>query len=137
MLIDVPLKEEFLEYIEFTNDKDVLIKQSVLYEWQPIKCRHYHMYGHLEDQCRKKQAARKVWRVKQPCLASDPPRSTPQTIADAEGFTSVPSKGTARSSPRHIGDLDHPHKSNSFSTLTTVEDTHVSMDAQLGDSSNG
>ncbi|KAJ8429250.1 LOW QUALITY PROTEIN: hypothetical protein Cgig2_026286 [Carnegiea gigantea] len=57
-----------------------------------------------------KQAPRKVWRVKQPCPAPDPPRSTPQTTADAKMFTSVPSRGTARSSPRHIGDLDQPHK---------------------------
>ncbi|KAJ8433707.1 hypothetical protein Cgig2_019816 [Carnegiea gigantea] len=60
MLIDFPLKEEFPEYIEFANDKDVLIRQSVLYEWQPIKCKHCHTYGHLEDQCSKKQAPRKV-----------------------------------------------------------------------------
>ncbi|KAJ8419236.1 hypothetical protein Cgig2_013533 [Carnegiea gigantea] len=109
MLIDIPLKEEFPEYIEFANDKDVLIRQSVLYEWQPIKYKHCHMYSHLEDQCRKKQAPRKVWRVKQACPASDPPRSIPQTTADAEGFTSVPSRGTARSSPWHIG-LNWPNK---------------------------
>ncbi|KAJ8419947.1 hypothetical protein Cgig2_000901 [Carnegiea gigantea] len=89
MLIDIPLKEEFPAYIEFANDKDVLIRQSVLYEWQPIKCKHCHMYGRLKDQCRKKQAPRKVWRVKQPSPASDPPRSTPQTTADAKGFTSL------------------------------------------------
>ncbi|KAJ8419624.1 hypothetical protein Cgig2_007643 [Carnegiea gigantea] len=47
-------------------------------------------------------------------LGANPPlevidRSIPQTTADAEGFTSVPSRGTARSSPRHIDDRDHPH----------------------------
>jgi len=58
LVIDIPLKDEFPEYIEFTNDKDALIKQRVIYEWQPIKFKHCHMYGYLEDHCRKKQAPR-------------------------------------------------------------------------------
>ena len=54
MLIDISLDDEFLEYIEFVNDKDVLIRQSVVYEWKPFKCAHCKMYGHMEDSCRKK-----------------------------------------------------------------------------------
>ncbi|KAJ8423094.1 hypothetical protein Cgig2_023476 [Carnegiea gigantea] len=63
VMIDIPLGNDFLDYVEFANDHNVIVRQSVTYEWRPIKCTHYRMYGHMEDSCRKKTPAKKVWRV--------------------------------------------------------------------------
>ncbi|KAJ8422267.1 LOW QUALITY PROTEIN: hypothetical protein Cgig2_000655 [Carnegiea gigantea] len=43
LLINVSLDSPFLNFIEFLNDHDVLIRQQVVYEWKPVKCSHCHM----------------------------------------------------------------------------------------------
>ena len=63
LLVEMPLDGSFPEYIEFANEKDVLIRQRVVYEWLPIKCSHYSMFGHTQDVCRKKEFQRKEWRL--------------------------------------------------------------------------
>jgi len=40
LLIEMSLEGNFLEFIEFLNDKDVLVRQQVKYEWKPIYCTH-------------------------------------------------------------------------------------------------
>ncbi|KAJ8422489.1 LOW QUALITY PROTEIN: hypothetical protein Cgig2_000558 [Carnegiea gigantea] len=87
LLIDIPLSYHFPEYVEFANEKDVLIRQQVTYKWQRIKCDHCHMYGHLEDNCRKKQIVRQELRVVQPTAKTTRNNSKPQTpTIDEEGF---------------------------------------------------
>ncbi|KAJ8421837.1 hypothetical protein Cgig2_004340 [Carnegiea gigantea] len=41
MLIEMKINEPFLDHIDFINDWDVVVRQDVKYEWQPIKCAHY------------------------------------------------------------------------------------------------
>ncbi|KAJ8435391.1 hypothetical protein Cgig2_017668 [Carnegiea gigantea] len=60
LLIDIPLDAPFLDFAEFINDQDVVVRAPVNYEWKPLKCTHCHMYGHLEDECRKKHKRKVV-----------------------------------------------------------------------------
>ena len=46
LLVEMPLDGNFSEYIEFANEKDVLIRQRMVYEWLPIKCSHCSMFEH-------------------------------------------------------------------------------------------
>ena len=59
LLVEKPLDGSFPDYIEFLNEKDVLIRQRVVYEWLPIKCSQCRMYGHTQDVCRQKIVQRK------------------------------------------------------------------------------
>ncbi|KAJ8433453.1 hypothetical protein Cgig2_014494 [Carnegiea gigantea] len=61
-LIETPVDEAFPNFINFVNDQDVVVRLQVKYEWKPIKCQHCRMYGHKEDECRKKTIIRKEWR---------------------------------------------------------------------------
>ncbi|KAJ8425385.1 hypothetical protein Cgig2_018474 [Carnegiea gigantea] len=86
LLIDIPLKGSFPDYIDFANDKGVLIRQSVFHEWQPIKCLHCLMFGHQEEQYRKKQHVHQEWKV----VTKPPPGP------DSEGFMAIPPRQSAK-----------------------------------------
>jgi len=58
LLIDIPLKGPFPDYIEFFDEEEVLIRQDVIYEWKPLKCSHYKMFGHEADSCKKRKGVR-------------------------------------------------------------------------------
>ncbi|KAJ8420624.1 hypothetical protein Cgig2_027794 [Carnegiea gigantea] len=62
--VKMPLEEHFPEYIEFAKEKDVIIKQKLVYEWRPIKCTQCRMFGHTREECRKIASQRQEWRVK-------------------------------------------------------------------------
>jgi len=59
LLIDMPLDGCFPDYIDFSNEKNVLIRQRVHYEWKPLKCSQCRMFGHIADQCRRKEPQRR------------------------------------------------------------------------------
>ncbi|KAJ8421596.1 LOW QUALITY PROTEIN: hypothetical protein Cgig2_020785 [Carnegiea gigantea] len=59
LLIDIPVEGSFPEFIDFVNNQDLV------YEWKPIKCNHCKMFGHLEEECRKKARTRREWREAQ------------------------------------------------------------------------
>jgi len=59
LLIDMALDGQLPKYIDFINDCDVVIRKVVKYEWTSFKCDHYRIYGHKEEQCRKKVAQTK------------------------------------------------------------------------------
>ena len=59
LLIDVPLNSPFLDYIEFFNDIEILVRQPVVFEWKPVKCTHCYMFGHEEPVCKKKTVIRR------------------------------------------------------------------------------
>ncbi|KAJ8431667.1 LOW QUALITY PROTEIN: hypothetical protein Cgig2_008599 [Carnegiea gigantea] len=50
----------FPNHIDLINDWDVVVRQAVKYEWQPVKCSHCQMLGHEEE---KEDTIRKEWRV--------------------------------------------------------------------------
>ncbi|KAJ8424486.1 hypothetical protein Cgig2_030694 [Carnegiea gigantea] len=54
VLIDMELEGPFPEYVEFINDKDIVMRQQVKYEWMSLRCTHCNMYGHIDMECRKK-----------------------------------------------------------------------------------
>ncbi|KAJ8437064.1 hypothetical protein Cgig2_025911 [Carnegiea gigantea] len=58
------LEGQFPEYIEFANEKGILLRQKVIYEWLPIKCDQCKMFGHTQEQCKKQEKQKKEWRVK-------------------------------------------------------------------------
>ena len=62
LLIDIPANGAFSSFIDFVNDRDVVVRLQVEYEWKPIKYQHYRMYGHKEEHCRNKALIRKEWR---------------------------------------------------------------------------
>ena len=64
MLVEMHIDGPFPEFIEFANEKDVLLRQKVQYEWLPIKCTYCKMFEHTQELCKKKNTARKEWRIK-------------------------------------------------------------------------
>ncbi|KAJ8419892.1 hypothetical protein Cgig2_017702 [Carnegiea gigantea] len=64
LLVEMPSVGQFLDYIEFTNEKSALIRQKVNYEWLPLKCSHCKMFGHTQENCRKHDTHKKEWRVR-------------------------------------------------------------------------
>ena len=49
--IEIPIEDDFLSFIDFVNDQDVVVRLQVEYERKPIKCHHCRMYGHKEEEC--------------------------------------------------------------------------------------
>jgi len=71
LMVEMPLEGQFLDYTEFANEKGVLIRKKVIYEWLPIKCDKCKIFGHTQEQCRKQENQRKEWRVKAPIISPD------------------------------------------------------------------
>ncbi|KAJ8429170.1 LOW QUALITY PROTEIN: hypothetical protein Cgig2_010120 [Carnegiea gigantea] len=85
------------EFIDFINDQDVVVRVPVSYEWKPLKCIHWHMFGHLETDYRKKHQPNQVWKLVQ---HHAPLPSPVQPMAEEEdGFIPV-SKHASAKSPR-------------------------------------
>ena len=53
LLVEIPLEGSFPDFIEFANEKNVIIRQKVVYEWKPIKCTHCRMFRHIKEDYRK------------------------------------------------------------------------------------
>ena len=131
LLIVVPLEGSFPEYVEFFNEKDVLIRQPVKFEWCPSKCTFCGMFGHSEEICRKKPPPKKVWRRVEKENNSDPnPSVFPnnshsdniQTVdqemppdRDTNAFTLVSKKSAARTVLQHS--FPQTQSTNSFQLL--------------------
>ena len=62
VLVDMELEGSFPDTIEFFNEHEVLIRQEIKYAWMPTKCQCCGMFGHKEDQCRKKPGVRQEWK---------------------------------------------------------------------------
>jgi len=92
LLIEIQLEDVFREYIEFINDRSVLVRQKVEYEWKPTKCCHCKMFGHVKEECSKKTQVRKEWRVIQRQVEQEPlntPSQVQRQLEDVEGFVTV------------------------------------------------
>ena len=63
MLVEISLEGDFPDFIEFANEKDVIIRQKVVYEWKPIKCTHSKVFGNIREDCRKLVSHRQDWRA--------------------------------------------------------------------------
>ena len=61
ILVEIPINGPFPEYVDFFNEHDMLIRQQVCYEWLPLNCSHFGMYGHEISACRKKDITSKEW----------------------------------------------------------------------------
>ena len=59
ILINIPVDGPFLEFIDFINDHDVIVRLIVEYEWKPLKWNHRKMFGHIEEECRRKVKTRR------------------------------------------------------------------------------
>ncbi|KAJ8419487.1 hypothetical protein Cgig2_008717 [Carnegiea gigantea] len=60
LLIEVPIEGPF------PDEHGVLLRQQVAIEWKPSKCTHCGMYGHIEEECRKKHHKKEWRRVQAP-----------------------------------------------------------------------
>ncbi|XP_074277773.1 uncharacterized protein LOC141601396 [Silene latifolia] len=69
-MVEVKMGHNLPDMIEFIDDKDVIQKQAVSYEWKPLVCSQCTGIGHDAAMCRKhadevrKKPAQKVWRPK-------------------------------------------------------------------------
>ena len=45
LLIEMQIDRDFLEYVEFANERGLLIRQQVKYQWLPLKCSQYRMFS--------------------------------------------------------------------------------------------
>ena len=64
LMVEMSLDGQFPEHVEFANEKGILIRQKVIYEWLPTKCDKCKMFGHMQEQCKKQEKKKKEWRVK-------------------------------------------------------------------------
>jgi len=74
LLIEMQLHDSFPDFIEFVEEHNVVVRQKMEYEWKPTKCNYCKMFGHTEEECRKKPLPRTELR---PILRQDPPTSSP------------------------------------------------------------
>ena len=61
--VEIPLEGNFPDFTEFANEKYVIIRQKVVYEWKPIQCTHCKMFGHTGEDCRNRVPYRQEWRA--------------------------------------------------------------------------
>lgn len=85
--IDIKLNSSFPEFIDFVDERGVLVRQSVNYEWRPLKCDTCKMYGHATLDCRNKLGAKWVWRPKVPQVTEETAKN-----ATDDGFQQVTKK---------------------------------------------
>ncbi|KAJ8426043.1 hypothetical protein Cgig2_021401 [Carnegiea gigantea] len=86
LLIEMQLQDSFPDFIDFVNEDNVVVRQKVEYEWKPSKCTFCKMFGHTDEECRKKPLPKAEWR---PIIRQNPPPSSSalvQPSMDAEGF---------------------------------------------------
>jgi len=134
LLIDIPIKGDFPNFVDFINDQDVVMRVQLEYEWRPIKCQHCKMYGHSEVDCRKKTSIRQEWRKVQMKAAHVINIGEPSTQIsgrdphttlgmDDEGFTPI-----QRQAARHFNipssSSDVVRTYNSFGPLQVLQEEH-------------
>ena len=100
LLIEVPMAGPFPDFIEFFNEHGELIRKSIKFKWKPRKCNHCGMYGHLEEECRKKHNQRKEWRRVQvtPQEALKETTQSVPTAAEDGNYITVTRKAAAKQS---------------------------------------
>ncbi|KAJ8419449.1 hypothetical protein Cgig2_023655 [Carnegiea gigantea] len=111
LLIEVPMAGPFPDFIEFFNEHGELIRQSIKFEWKPSKCNHCRMYGHLEEECRKKHNQRKEWRRVQ-VTPQEAPKETTQSVptaAEDGNYIAVTRKAAAKQSTYTAPTLDQAY----------------------------
>ena len=125
LLIDISLEGPFPEYIEFFDEVGVLIRQQVIYEWKPLQCTHCHMFGHEDNNCRRKKELRTEWR---PVTRVNPGAvSTVQTEIPTEQLTSIEqdvfipvSIRDVAKHPRQVDGPSNHETGNPFQALDTA-----------------
>ena len=119
LLVEMSLDGQFPEFIEFANEKGVLIRQMVHYEWLPIKCTYCKMFGHSLEDCRKKNPQRKEWRVR--TVLAQPDQPAQQASIDPhkgeDGFQLVTRHVTRRGGDRAGDSAIEDNHTNPFNTL--------------------
>ena len=148
LLIDVPLDGAFPNYVEFFNEKETLVRQTVKYEWLPTKCNHCGMFGHLEENCKKKQAPKKVWRrvEKEQDINATPPIGQNLDISQHDGIIPVPVQDNhefmqvTRKGATRMGTQQASHttiSSNSFQVLQNISEVPNQVETELDIVPNG
>ncbi|KAJ8425192.1 hypothetical protein Cgig2_004314 [Carnegiea gigantea] len=129
MLIEMKINRHFPDQINFINDWDMVVRQEIKYEWQPVKCNHSQMVGHEEEVCRRKNSVRQErqeWKVINggPTATNMLEETTPkmESINLEEGFFALKKR-----SDRQIGIPKEPNVSpihtgqNTFQVLMEEE----------------
>lgn len=55
IMIEVTMSQVFPGNIEFENEKRVIVRKAIVYEWKPIQCFKCHIIGYSVNECKKKQ----------------------------------------------------------------------------------
>uniref|UniRef100_A0A803MYH5 DUF4283 domain-containing protein n=1 Tax=Chenopodium quinoa TaxID=63459 RepID=A0A803MYH5_CHEQI len=63
-LIEVDIKQQFPDHIEFYDERGDLFHQDIIWEWKPIFCNDCGGVGYRTDLCPNKRV-KKVWRKKE------------------------------------------------------------------------
>ena len=134
LLIEMPLDGSFPDYIDFSNKKNVLIRQKVHYEWKPLKCTQCMMFGHIAEQCKKKEIQKREWRVKDKETTNGPDRDQAQPITEAgdEFHRAAPRHIIRTPIARNMESTAEEVRSNSFQLLLE-EDLVQRVDTERGD----
>ena len=132
VLIEMNVDGPFPEFLEFFNENDMLVRPTVKYEWLPTKCAHCNMFGHIEDQCRKKNGIPKEWRRVQHDQPTEnievslPTQSSPKgPPPDSEdGFIIVTRKVAPLQAPQSV---PGPKQTNDFQVLAMKQEKNASL----------
>ena len=125
MLVEVHIDGPFTEYIKFSNEKDILLRQKVHYECLPITCTYCKMFGHTQELYKTKDTSRKEWRVKTHMHTPAPARQPEQQATNGtEGFQLV-QKHSAKGAKSTIEQrVEATPVANSFNILLEEEIMH-------------
>ena len=124
LLVEMPLAGEFPDYIEFANENDVIIRQRIVYEWKPNRCNHCQMFGHTQDECRKKEKVRQEWRQVTHGASGTQQQEDEEGLIGEDGFhTVIISKNGSRAyvHARKASHIVETSTVNSFNTLLDAE----------------
>ncbi|XP_062098647.1 uncharacterized protein LOC133804510 [Humulus lupulus] len=93
ILIEVSLTQDLPYEVSFTNEFDQKVEVDVFYEWKPVLCGHCKGYGHITENCRKKDGQKKEWVIKKDNNVIQAMRKEKSVMVDDEGFQQVTRSG--------------------------------------------
>ncbi|XP_062089009.1 uncharacterized protein LOC133795572 [Humulus lupulus] len=93
ILIEVSLTQDFPYEVSFTKEFDQKVVVDVFYEWKPVLCGHCKGYGHITENCRKKDGRKKEWVIKKDNNMAQELEKEKGVMVDEEGFQQVTRSG--------------------------------------------
>lgn len=112
VMVEVNVKQELPDVVEFVNEWGYNKLQEVKYEWKPIHCTNCGGMGHDAEKCRRVLGTRRIWIAK--CKGKQ--KQQLDIVVD-DGFTR-PKDALVTSTPRNTDEDQTVHTCNPFQLLS-------------------